>query len=149
MCALCRAAKVKMDIITFLGILASKALALAPKALASTRHCAEGARHCAEGSSRPTSIMTKLTSGNAVNAWVGYITNVRNAVPRLCWRHRSRGRCGGARCYETLPAASGRVRDICLGQSTGGNQRTPGLYLESYLDVTRTSPLVFVCVRAR
>ena len=37
------------------------------------------------------------------------------------------------------------VRDICLGQSTGGNQRTPGLYLESYLDVTRTSPLVFVC----
>ena len=33
------------------------------------------------GLQQPADFMTKLTSGNAVNAWVGYVTNVRNAVP--------------------------------------------------------------------
>ena len=32
------------------------------------------------GLQQPADFMTKLTSGNGVNAWVGYITNVRNAV---------------------------------------------------------------------
>ena len=33
------------------------------------------------GLQQPADFMTKLTSGNGVNAWVGYITNARNVVP--------------------------------------------------------------------
>ena len=33
------------------------------------------------GLQQPADFMTKLTSGNSVNAWVAYVTNARNAVP--------------------------------------------------------------------
>ena len=32
------------------------------------------------GLQQPADFMTKLTSGNGVNAWVAYVTNARNAV---------------------------------------------------------------------